>query len=152
MHCHLVAVKVCIKRRTDQRMHLNRFPFDQNRLEGLDTQAVQRWRAIQKHVAIARHVFQNIPYFGTARFNKPSSGTHVMYMAIADKPGHDKRLEQLQSHALGQTALVQFQFRTNHNHRTPRIVSALAKQILAEATLLAFACVGERTERALLAR
>jgi hypothetical protein len=39
---HLVAVEVGVERRADQRVQLDRLAFDQDRLEGLDAQAVQR--------------------------------------------------------------------------------------------------------------
>ena len=38
---HLVTVEVSVKRRTHQWVQLNRFTFDQYRLERLDTQTVK---------------------------------------------------------------------------------------------------------------
>ena len=61
----------------------------------------------------------------------------------------DERLEQLERHVLRQTALVQLQFRSDHDHRTTGIVDALAEQVLAETSLLALEQIGERLERAL---
>ena len=68
-------------------------------------------------------------------------------MLEVDKTLHDERLEQLERHQLGQTALVQLQCRTNHDHRTAGVVDALAQQVLAEATLLALEHVGQRLQR-----
>jgi hypothetical protein len=62
----------------------------------------------------------------------------------------DERLEQLQRHLLGQTALVQLQLGANHDDRTAGVIHALAEQVLAEAALLAFERVGERFERAVV--
>ena len=62
----------------------------------------------------------------------------------------DERLEQLQRHLLGQTALVQLQLGTNHDDRTAGVIDALAEQVLAEAALLAFERIGERLERAVV--
>jgi hypothetical protein len=62
----------------------------------------------------------------------------------------DERLEQFERHFLRQTALVQFQFRANHDNRTTRIVDAFTEQVLTETTLLAFQHVGERFQRTLV--
>ena len=56
---------------------------------------------------------------------------------------HYEGLEQLQSHRLGQTALVQLQLRTNHDNGTTGIIHALAQQVLAETPLLALEHVGQ---------
>ena len=44
--CHLVAVEVRVKCGTDERMELDCLALDQNRLEGLDAEAVQRRCAV----------------------------------------------------------------------------------------------------------
>ena len=62
----------------------------------------------------------------------------------------DERLEQLERHLLGQTALMQLQLGTDHDHRTARVIDALAEQVLAEAALLALERIGERLERAIV--
>ncbi len=59
----------------------------------------------------------------------------------------DERLEELERHLLGKTALVQLQFRTDDDDRTAGVVDALAEQVLTEAALLALEGVGERLER-----
>ena len=58
-----------------------------------------------------------------------------------------KRLEQHERHFLGQPALVEFQFRPDDDHRTPRIIDALAQQVLAETPAFAFEHIRERLER-----
>ena len=63
------------------------------------------------------------------------------------QPVIDERLEQFQSHLLRQTALVQLEFGTDHDHGTSRVVDALAQQVLTEASLLAFERVGQRLQR-----
>ena len=55
MDRHLVAVEVGIKRRTDQRMQPDRLPFNQDRIEGLNAEAVQRGRAVQKDRVLLDH-------------------------------------------------------------------------------------------------
>jgi hypothetical protein len=62
----------------------------------------------------------------------------------------DERLEQLERHLLGQTALVQAQLGTDDDDRTAGVVDALSEQVLTEATLLALEHVGKRLERALV--
>jgi hypothetical protein len=67
---------------------------------------------------------------------------------VLDELLHDERLEQLERHFLGQTALVQLQLRTDDDNRTAGIVDALAEQVLAETALLALEHVGQGFERA----
>src|SRR6266436_1687189 len=59
----------------------------------------------------------------------------------------DERLEQLERHLLGQPALMQLQLRTYDDYGTAGIIHALAQQILAEASLLAFQGIRQRFER-----
>ena len=66
------------------------------------------------------------------------------------QPVIDERLEQFERHLLRQSALVQLQLRTDHDHRAARIVDALAQQVLPETALLALQSVGERLERAVV--
>ena len=54
-----------------------------------------------------------------------------------------ERLEELERHLLGQTALVQLELRADDDDRTARVVDALAEQVLAEATLLALEHVAQ---------
>ncbi len=46
VHGHLVAVKVSVESRADQRVQLDRLAFDQDRLKRLNAQTVQRGRAV----------------------------------------------------------------------------------------------------------
>ncbi|OQC54575.1 MAG: hypothetical protein BWX55_00385 [Deltaproteobacteria bacterium ADurb.Bin022] len=46
MHSHLVAVKIRVERRTNQRVKLDGLAFDQDRFKGLDAQTMQRRRAV----------------------------------------------------------------------------------------------------------
>src|SRR5512146_309183 len=66
------------------------------------------------------------------------------------EPVIDERLEQLESHLLGQTALVQLEFRTDDDDRTARVVHALAQQVLTEAALLALEGVAKGLKRAIV--
>ena len=62
----------------------------------------------------------------------------------------DERLEQLQRHLLGKSALVQLQLGTHHDDGAAGVIHALAEQVLTEAALLAFERIGERLERAVV--
>ncbi len=59
----------------------------------------------------------------------------------------NKRLEQLEGHFFRQSALMQAQLRTDDDHRTARIINALAEQVLAEAAGLALEHIAQRFER-----
>src|SRR6195952_994563 len=67
----------------------------------------------------------------------------VLRLLALDELGHDERLEQLERHQLRQPALVQPQGRAGHDDRAPRVVHALAEQVLAEAPLLALEHVAQ---------
>ena len=62
VHRHLVTVEVGVECRAHQRMQLDRLAFDQDRLESLDTQTVQRRRAVQHHRMLAYHLFEDVPH------------------------------------------------------------------------------------------
>ena len=150
MHGHLVAVEVGVEGGADQRMQLDRLAFDQHRLERLDAQAMQRRGAVEQDGMLADDFFQDIPDFGLFLFDQLLGLLDGLAEALGFQARIDERLEQLQRHLLGQAALVQLQFRTDHDDRTAGIVDALAQQVLAEAALLALQHVGERLQRALV--
>src|SRR5687767_5145651 len=64
---------------------------------------------------------------------------------------NDERLEELERHRLRKTALVQLELRADDDHRTARIIDALAEQVLTEPALLALQHVGQRLQRTLAA-
>ena len=148
VHGHLVAVEVGVERVTDQRVDLDRLAFDQNRLEGLNAEAVQRRRAVQQHRVLVDDLLEHVPDLGDHRVDHLLGRLDVLDLLALDEAGHDERLEQLQGHQLRQAALVQAQRRAGHDHRSAGVVHALAEQVLAEAPLLALEHVRERLERA----
>ena len=150
MYRHLVAVEVGIECRTDQRMQLNRLAFDQHRLKCLNTQAVQGRRTVQQHRMFADHFFENIPHDRLFGFHHALAGLDGSRQAHRFEPAENERLEQFQRHLLGQTALVQFQLRTHHDHRTAGVVHALAQQVLTETSALALDHVGQGFQLALV--
>ena len=150
VHGHLVAVEVGVERRADERVDLDRLALDQDRLEGLDAQAVQRGRAVQEHRVLADHVLQEVPHLGPLLLDHLLGGLDGGDEAFLLELAVDERLEQLERHLLGQAALVQLQLGADHDDRAARVVDALAEQVLAEAALLALQRVGERLQRAVV--
>ena len=137
VHRHLVAVEVGVEGRADERVDLDGAAFDQDRLEGLDAQAVQRRRAVEQHRVVLDDLFEDVPDLGPHALDDALGALDVVRQALLDQLAHHERLEQLERHALGQTALVQLQRRADHDDRAARVVDALAQQVLAEAALLA---------------
>ena len=70
MDRHLVAVKVSVKRSTNQRVKLNRLTLDQYRFKCLNAEAVQRRRAVQHHRVLTDHLVENIPNLGAFFLNQ----------------------------------------------------------------------------------
>ncbi|MPM71282.1 hypothetical protein SDC9_118246 [bioreactor metagenome] len=118
MNSHLVAIEVSIESGSYQRVQLNGAAFDQDRLKCLDTQTVQGRSTVQENGAILDHLFQYLIDLGATAFNKATGTLHVGGVATGNEARDNKGTEQFQSHGLGKTALIKFQFRTYHNYRT----------------------------------
>ena len=144
---HLVAVEVGVEAFAHQRMQLDGVAFDQHWLESLNAHAVQRGGAIQQHRVIADHFFEDIPHLGVFALEHFLGRLDRVGVAQLFEPANDERLKQFQRNLFRQTALVQTQIRTDDDHAAGRIIDALAKQVFAEAALLAFDHVGQRLER-----
>src|ERR1035441_2315943 len=103
-------------------------------------------RAVQHHWMVFDDLFQNVPddrFLLLDHFFCLLDGRTVsrLFETVIDE-----RLEQLERHLLWQSALMKLEFGTNDDDGTSRIVNALAKQVLTEASLLALERVGERLE------
>ena len=147
VHGHLIAVEVCIECGADQRVNLDGLAFDQHRLKRLDTEAMERRRAVQQHGVILDDLFQDVPHDGLLQFDHFLGLLDGGAVAGLFEPVIDEGLEQFERHLLGQAALVQLEFRTDHDDRTAGVIDALAEQVLTEAALLALERIGERLER-----
>ena len=147
MHGHLIAVKVGVVTGADQRMDLDGVAFNKHRLKRLDTHAMESWRAVEKHRMILDDLFKHVPHFWVAPIKHALGALDGVGKSAILELANDERLEQFQRDLLWQTALMQFQFWTNNDDGTRRIINALAEQILAESALLALDHVGERLER-----
>ncbi len=148
MHGHLVAVEVGVERGADERMDLDGLALDEQGLEGLDAEAVQRGRAVEHHGMLVDDLLEDVPDLGHHRLDHLLGRLDVLHHLARDEAAHDERLEELEGHHLGQAALVHLEVRPGDDHRASRVVDALAEQVLAEAALLALEHVAERLERA----
>ena len=148
MNRHLITVEVSIVSCANKRMYANRIAFDQDRLEGLNGKTVQGRGTIQENGVPFGDFLKNVPNFRRLLFDHLTCAANGVHEAELFKSADDEWLKEYERHLLGQTALVQFKRRTRNNNGTTRVVDALAKQILTEATLLALEHVRERFKRA----
>ena len=100
VHSHLVAVEVRVERGADQRMQFDRAALDQHRLKRLNTQAVQRRRAVEHDRVIFNDDLQRVPHLGAHPFDHLAGGLDVARRAGLDQAFHHKRLEQFERHLL----------------------------------------------------
>ena len=150
VHGHLIAVEVGVERRADQRVQLDRLALDQQRLERLDAQAVERGRAVEQDRVLLDDLFEDVPHLGTFLLDQLLRALDRGDQAALFQLVVDERLEQLERHLLRQAALVQLQLGADDDDRTARVVDALAEQVLAEPPLLALEHVGQRLQRPLV--
>ena len=127
-------------------MQLDSFPFNQHRFKRLNTQAVQGRSTVEQHRVVLGYFFQNIPNFRADSFQHFLGGFQ-RYAFFLHQFANDKRFKQFQRHQFGQTALVQFQVRADHNNGTAGIVHAFPQQVLAEAAVFAFDAVRQGFKR-----
>ena len=95
----------------------------------------------------ADNFVQDIPNFRALLFNDFLGLFHGAGKTFGIKARIDKRLEQLQSHFLGQATLMQHQFWANHDNGTTRIIDPFTEQVLTETALLTFKHVGHGFKR-----
>ena len=107
MHGHLVTVEVRVERGTDERVDADGFAFDENRLERLNAEAVQRRSAVEHHGMLADDVFQNVPNDGFLLLDHFLGLLDGRAVALRFELVIDERLKQLKRHLLGQAALVE---------------------------------------------
>ena len=148
VHGHLVAVEVRVERGADERVDLDGLALDQLRLERLDAEAVQGGRPVQQDRVLGDDLLEHVPHDRPGPLDHALGRLDVLRVVEVHQSLHDERLEQLQRHLLGQTALVQLELRADDDDRTARVVDALAQQVLAEPALLALEHVGQGLQRA----
>ena len=86
---------------------------------------------------------ENIPYFGNYLLDHPLCTLNIMSCSVLDELFHYERLEELESHLLGKTALIELELRTYDYYRTAGIVDTLAQKVLSESSLLTLEHVRE---------
>ena len=118
MYGHLVAVKVRIEGRTHQRMELDRLALYKDRLKGLNAETVQRRRTVEHHRMFLDDLLQNIPDLTLLLFHHLFGALDIVREAVFHQFLHDKGLEKLDRHLLGETALINLQFRSDDDNRT----------------------------------
>src|SRR5439155_62134 len=147
VHGHLVAVEVRVERGADERVNSNGFAFDENRFECLNAEAVERGSAGEHDGMFANDVFENVPDNGFLLLDHFLGLLDGGAVAKGFKLVIDERLEKLERHFLGQTALMELEFGADDDDGTAGIVHALAEEVLAETALLALERVGQGFER-----
>ena len=143
MDCHLVAVEVGVECGTGQRVQLDGTAFHQHGVEGLNAQTVQGRCTVQQDRVALDHGLQAVPDLGLCTLDHLTGRLDVVGNTLLDQILHHEGLEQLQSHLLGQTALIHLQLRADDDNRTAGVVNTLAQQVLAEAALLALQHIGQ---------
>src|ERR1700730_17923694 len=94
-------------------------------------------RAVQQNRMSARHFVENVPNLRCLALNHFLRATNRVHVAEIFQSPNDERFKQEEGHLLRQTALMKFQFRTDDDHRSTRVIDPLAKQVLTEASPLA---------------
>ena len=89
---------------------------------------------------LANNFLKNVPNDRFLAFDHFAGLFDGCGMSVLFKLVVNERLEQLECHFLGQSALMQFQFRPDDDNRTARIIDPLSEQILSETSLLTFQC------------
>ena len=143
MDCHLVAVEVGVECGTSQRVQLDGTAFHQHGVEGLNAQTVQGRCTVQQDRVALDHGLQAVPDLGLCTLDHLTGRLDVVGNTLLDQILHHEGLEQLQSHLLGQTALIHLQLRADDDNGTAGVVNTLAQQVLTEAALLALQQVGQ---------
>jgi hypothetical protein len=115
---HLVAVEVCVVGLADERVQLDRLALDENRLEGLNAEAVQGRGAVEKHRVLFNDFVEHSKDFRRLRFDEHFSLLDVVDDVLFDKLLHDEGLEELEGHLSGQPALPHLEFRPHDDDGT----------------------------------
>src|SRR5699024_7670900 len=104
----------------------------QDRLEGLDSQTVQRRGAVQHNRMLFDNVFQYVPYLRLQSFHHLLGVLDIVCSSVLHQLFHNERLEQLDCHLLWQTALIDLKFRSDYDNGTSGVVDTFTQQVLTE--------------------
>src|SRR5258708_38685853 len=120
----LVAVEVGVERGGDERMQLDGGTFDQDRFKSLNAETVKRGCAVEQYWPVLDHILQCLPDFRTVAFDQAACTLHACGLAVLDEPCDHKRTEKFQCQGLRQTALIQFELVTAHDHAAAVVIGA----------------------------
>ena len=116
MHRHLVTIEIGIKCCTNQRMQLNRLSFNQDGFKCLYAESVKGRRSIQQDTVLLDNLVQAVPYLRRLFFHEFLSllqgGGQAFFLQLVV----DEGFEEFQGHHFRESALVEPQVRTHHNH------------------------------------
>ena len=143
VHGHLVTVEVRVVGGADERVNADSFALDEDRLESLDRQTVERGRAIEEYRVTLGDFLEDVPNLRRLLLDHLAGTADGVHEAEFFEAADDERLEQDERHFLRETALIELELRTDDDDRTARVIDALAEQVLAETTLLALEHVRE---------
>ena len=132
---------------TYERMELESLSVNENGLEGLDSQSVERRSSVEHDRMLLDDLVQNCPDFAGFGLYEGLGLLDVAGQVVLDKLLDQKRLEQLESHLGRNTALVHPELRTDDDNRTSAVVDTLSEQVLSETTLLTLEHVRQTLER-----
>src|SRR5690606_24941115 len=147
---HLVAVEVRVERRTDEGVQADGLTLDEHGLEGLDAESVERRSAVEHHRVFGDDLVQDVPDLRLLLLDELLRALDRRHVPALFELRVNERLEELERHLLGKTALVKTQARADDDDRTARVVDALSEEVLAEAALLALEHVREGLEGSLV--
>ena len=117
-------------------MQLYRATLNEDRGECLDTESVERRRTVQQHGVILDNVFENIPNAGFHSLDHSLRALYIMTSVVFHKFFHNERLEKLDRHFLGKSALIKLELGSYDYNRTTGIVYTFSEKVLTETTLL----------------
>ena len=144
---HLVAVKIGIECGTDKRMELDGASLNKNRFKCLNRKTVKGRRTVEKDRMLFDHIFKSVPYAGVNLIDLLLCIFNIGSLLRFHKTLHNKGFKEFESHFLRQTTLIYFQFRSDDNNRTSRIIDSFTEKILTETPLLTSEHLRERFQR-----
>ena len=80
------------------------------------------------------HFVEGVPYNGFFPLDHLFGRANGVNLAEFLQPADDKRFEKNQGHLLRQSALVELQFRSDHDDRTSGVIDAFSEKIHPETT------------------
>ncbi len=149
MDGHLVAVEVGVVGGADEWVNADGFAFDQNRLKGLNGEAVERGGAVEEDGVPFGDFIEDVPNHGLLFFDEFFGGTHGVHVAHFLEAADDEGLEKDKGHFFGEAALVEFELGADDDDGAAGIIHAFAKEVHAEAAVFSFEHVGEGFEGAI---